>query len=92
MTGSVDYPKYKKLRIVLTETFKQYYPQTLELTSVYNDGSWHVSTKWEKKLLRTEKIQVGGDLERPTKRNKAVNVSSQVLTALRFYALLVVFY
>ena len=29
---------------------------------------------------------VRGDLERPTKRNEAASVSSQVLTALRFYA------
>ena len=29
--------------------FKQYYPQTLELTFVYNSVSLHVFTKWEEK-------------------------------------------
>ena len=58
MTGSVGY-RTLKFREVLTEKFKQYYPQTLELTSVYNDvyngGSLHVSAKWELKK-RPEKI------------------------------------
>ena len=48
MTGSVGY-RTLKFREVLTEKFKQYYPQTLELTSVYNGGSLHVSAKWEEK-------------------------------------------
>ena len=47
-SGSVGYRKLK-FREVLTEKFKQYYPQTLELTSVYNSGSLHVSAKWEEK-------------------------------------------
>ena len=58
MTGSVGY-RTLKFREVLTEKFKQYYPQTLELTSVYNDvyngGSLNVSAKWELKK-RPEKI------------------------------------
>ena len=41
MTGSVSY-RTLKYRV----TFKQYYPQTLELTSVYNGGSLHASAKW----------------------------------------------
>ena len=45
MTGSVSY-RTLKYRVVLIETFKQYYPQTLELTSVYNGGSLHASAKW----------------------------------------------
>ena len=44
MTGSVSY-RTLKYRV----TFKQYYPQTLELTSVYNSGILHVSTKCEEK-------------------------------------------
>ena len=59
MTGSVS-NRTLKFRVVLTETFKQYmyYPQILELTSVYNAGSLHVSAKWveKKKLFRPEKF------------------------------------
>ena len=49
MTGSVGY-RTQKFRVVLTGTFKQYYPQTLEMTSVYNGSSLHVSTKLEEKM------------------------------------------
>ena len=43
-------------------TFKQYYLQTLELTSVYNDGSIHVSAKLEgKKAFKT--IENPGDYD-----------------------------
>ena len=50
MTGSGGY-RTSKFRVVhvLTGTFKQYYPQTLEVSSVYNGGSLHVSTKWKEK-------------------------------------------
>ena len=53
MTGSLGY-RTSKFRVVLTGTFKQYYPQTLELTSVYDGSSFDVGEK--KEHLRPEKI------------------------------------
>ena len=49
MTGSVSVRTLKY--IVLTETFKKYYPHTLELTSVYIGGSLLLQSGWEKTVL-----------------------------------------
>ena len=53
----------------------------------YDDQYFIERYRLDRHLIENICELVRGDLERPTKRNEAINVSSQVLTALRFYAI-----
>ena len=82
MTGSGGY-QTSKFRVVhvLRGTFKQYYPQTLELASVYNSGSLHVSSKWE------EKRKSSSDQMWPTKK-KVVSVFARFYATASFFSIM----